>query len=107
VRHSKIGTGELATGAGDGIWGKISRVAVAGRVRWNRSGLIGRKLKDRRKRPEEGEWEPIKIHLRNFTSILKSIRHPSLLTLLSPHSYETAIGPQNQFRNHNGNTKRC
>jgi hypothetical protein len=49
VRHSEIGTGEPATGAGDGIWGKISWVAVAGRVWWNRSGLIGRKLKDRRR----------------------------------------------------------
>jgi hypothetical protein len=45
-------------------------------------------LKDRRRRPEGGEWEPIKIHHRNLAYVLKSIWNPSLLTrpvLIRPH----------------------
>jgi hypothetical protein len=56
-------------------------------------------MKDRRRRPEGGEWEPIKILLENLAYIPKSTRHPSLLTRPRPHSYSTAVGPQNRARN--------
>jgi hypothetical protein len=49
--------------------------------------------KDRIRRPEGGEWEPIKIPRRNLAYIPKSTRRPSLLTLPRPHSYSEAIGP--------------
>jgi hypothetical protein len=58
-------------------------------------------LKDRRRRPEGGEWEPIKIPYRNLTYILKSTRHPSLLTRPRPHCYSKAIDLRNQVRNRN------
>jgi hypothetical protein len=37
---------------------------------------VATKLKDGRKRSEEGEWEPIKIPHRNLAYISKSIRCP-------------------------------
>jgi hypothetical protein len=36
-------------------------------------------MKDWRRRPEGGEWEPIKIPIRNLAHILKSTQSPSLL----------------------------
>jgi hypothetical protein len=61
-------------------------------------------VKDRRRRPEGGEWESIKITHRNLDYILKSTRCPSLLTRLRPSSYRQAISPRNQARNYSGNT---
>jgi hypothetical protein len=68
---------------------------------------LGVRVKDRRRRPEGGEWEPIKILLENLAYIPKSTRRPSLLTRPRPHSYSTAIGPQNQARNCSRNTEWC
>jgi hypothetical protein len=65
-------------------------------------------LKDWRRRPEGGgEWESIKIPRRNLAYVPKSGQRPSLLTRSRPHSYSKAIGPQNQVRNHSGNTNGC
>jgi hypothetical protein len=58
-------------------------------------------LKDRRRRPEGGEWERIKISCRNLTYISKSTRRPSLLTRPRPHSYSKVIDLQNRVRNRN------
>jgi hypothetical protein len=44
-------------------------------------------LKDQRRRPEEGEWEPIKIPCRNLDYIPKSTQSPSLLTRPRPPNY--------------------
>jgi hypothetical protein len=55
-------------------------------------------LKDRRRRPEGGEWEPIKIPRGNLAYILKSTRRPSLLNRSRPRSYRKSIGPRNQVR---------
>jgi hypothetical protein len=54
-------------------------------------------VKDRRRRPEGGEWEPVKIPLRNLAYIPKSTRCPSLLTRSRPHSYSRATGLRNRF----------
>jgi hypothetical protein len=63
-------------------------------------------LKDQRRRLEGGgEWEPIKIHRRNSPYILKSTRHPSLLTRPRPHSYKKAIGHRNRVRNYENTAK--
>jgi hypothetical protein len=40
-----------------------------------------------------GEWEPIKISLRNLAYIPNSTRHPSLLTQSRPHNYSKTVGP--------------
>jgi hypothetical protein len=64
-------------------------------------------LKDWRRRPEGGEWEPIKIPQENLAYIPKSTRCPALLTQLRPHSYGTAIGPRNWVRNCSGNMNWC
>jgi hypothetical protein len=64
-------------------------------------------VKDRRRRPEGGEWESIKIPYRNFAYIPKSTQHPSLLTRPRPHIYNKAIGLQNGVSDRNGNMKRC
>jgi hypothetical protein len=64
-------------------------------------------LKDRRRRPEGGEWEPIKISQWNLAYIPKLIWHPSLLTQPRAHNYSKAIGLQNQVRDRSGNTKQC
>jgi hypothetical protein len=50
-----------------------------------------------------GEWEPIKIPQGNLTYVLKSIRHPSLLTRSRPHSYSKSIGPRNTCETVNKN----
>jgi hypothetical protein len=42
-----------------------------------------------------GEWEPIKIPLRNVAYIPNSTQRPSLLTQPRPHSYSQAISPRN------------
>jgi hypothetical protein len=63
-------------------------------------------LKNRRRRLEGGEWESIKIPRVNLPYIPKSTRRPSLLTPSRPHSYGTAIGPQNRVRNHSRNMNR-
>jgi hypothetical protein len=48
-----------------------------------------------------GEWELIKVlYEENLTYILKSIRHPFLLTRPKPHIYRKAIGTRNQVRSH-------
>jgi hypothetical protein len=65
------------------------------------------KLKDRKWRPEGGEWEPIKIPLRNVAYVPKSSRNYSLLTRSRPPSYRQAIGFLNWARNCNRDTKRC
>jgi hypothetical protein len=67
------------------------------------------RLKERRRRPEEGgdEWEPIKILHRNLAYILKMTRRTSLLTQPKPPSYRSAIGPRNRARNRSENTERC
>jgi hypothetical protein len=44
---------------------------------------------------------------RNLACILKSTRHPSLLTRPRPHSYSNAVNPWNWVKNHSRNTKRC
>jgi hypothetical protein len=64
-------------------------------------------LKDRRRRPEGGEWEPIKISRKNLTYISKSAQRPSLITWPRPLSYSKAVGPRNRVRNLNENTRRC
>jgi hypothetical protein len=45
-----------------------------------------------------GEWEPIKIFLKNLTYVPSQIQHTSLLTPPRPHRYRKAIGPQNQVK---------
>jgi hypothetical protein len=65
------------------------------------------KVKERRRRPEEGEWEPITILLKNLAYIPKSTQNPSLLTRPRPHSYSKAVGPRNRARNCSGDTERC
>jgi hypothetical protein len=64
-------------------------------------------LKDRRRRPEGGEWESIKIPHRNLAYVPKSTRNPSLLTRSRPPSYRQAIGLRNRARNCNESTERC
>jgi hypothetical protein len=64
-------------------------------------------MKDRRRRPEGGEWEPIKIPYWNLAYILKLTRCSSLLRRLRPHSCRQAIGLRNRARNHSENTERC
>jgi hypothetical protein len=56
-------------------------------------------VKDRRWRPEGGEWEPIKIPHRNLAYIPKSTRTLSLLTRSRPSSYRQAIGLRSWARN--------
>jgi hypothetical protein len=64
-------------------------------------------LKDRRRRPEGGEWEPIKIPRGNLAYIPKSTRIPSLLTRPRPSSYRRAIGLRNRTKNCSENMKQC
>jgi hypothetical protein len=64
-------------------------------------------VKDWRRRPEGGEWEPIKILRGNLVYILESTRRPSLLTRPRSYNYNDAIGPRNRVRNRCGNTNRC
>jgi hypothetical protein len=64
-------------------------------------------LKDRRRRLEGGEWEPIKIPHRNLAYVPNQIRRPSLLTQPRPHNYNKAVDPRNQVRNCSRNTNRC
>jgi hypothetical protein len=64
-------------------------------------------LKDRRRRPEGGEWEPIKIPRRNLAYIPNRTRRTSLLARLRPPSYRLTIGPRNRARNYSENTKWC
>jgi hypothetical protein len=58
-------------------------------------------VKDRRWRPEGGEWEPIKIPHRNLAYVPKLTRNRSLLTRSRPSSYRQAIGLRNWARNYN------
>jgi hypothetical protein len=71
------------------------------------AAMTASSLKDRRRRPEGGEWEPIKIPHGNSAYIPKSTRRPCLLSRPRLHSYRKAIGLRNRIRDHNGNTKRC
>jgi hypothetical protein len=66
-------------------------------------------LKDWRRQPDRGEWEPTKILRGNLAYVPNSTRHASLLARPRPHSYCEAIGPQKCDRNgnHNGSTPRC
>jgi hypothetical protein len=64
-------------------------------------------LKDRRRRSEGGEWEPIKIPYRNLAYVPRSTRNRSLLTRSRPSSYRQAIGLRNWARNCTEDTKRC
>jgi quercetin dioxygenase-like cupin family protein len=64
-------------------------------------------VKDRRRRPEGGEWEPIKIPHRNLAYVPKSTQNRSLLTRSRPSSYRQAIGLWNWARNCNKDTERC
>jgi hypothetical protein len=54
-----------------------------------------------------GEWEQIKISRRKLAYISNQTRCPSLLTWPGPHSYRTAIDPQNRVRNRSRNMNRC
>jgi hypothetical protein len=45
-------------------------------------------VNDRRRRPEEGECEPIKIPRGNLTYVPNLTRHTSLLARPKPHSYQ-------------------
>jgi hypothetical protein len=51
----------------------------------------GGTMKDRRRRPEEGKWKPIKIPHSNLTYIPKLTQRPSLLNRPRPYSYRRAI----------------
>jgi hypothetical protein len=64
-------------------------------------------LKDRRRRPEGGEWEPIKIPHRNLAYIPKPTRDPSLLTLPRLISYGQAISLWKRTRIFTRNTEWC
>jgi hypothetical protein len=55
-------------------------------------------LKNRRRRPEGGEWELIKILHRNLAYVSNRTQRVSLLTRSRPHSYRQAIGPRNLVR---------
>jgi hypothetical protein len=57
----------------------------------NRRDFRRNHLKDRRRRPEGGECEPIKISQWNLAYITKSTRRTSLLTPSRPHNYQEAI----------------
>jgi hypothetical protein len=58
-------------------------------------------MKDRRRRPEEGEWEPIKIPHRNLAYVSKSTWNPSLLARPRLPSYRQAIDLRNRARTSN------
>jgi hypothetical protein len=74
---------------GDGLMETVvAESGVEVRVGFDLSRAVVKELKDRRRRPEGGEWEPIKIPYRNLTYIPNLTRRPSLLTRLRPHSYE-------------------
>jgi hypothetical protein len=62
-------------------------------------------LKDRRRRPEGGEWEPIKIPHWNLAYVPKSTINCSLLTRSRPSSYRPAIGLRNWAGNYNKDTE--
>jgi hypothetical protein len=64
-------------------------------------------VKNRRGDQRGVEWKPIKIPRSNSIYIPKSIRHPSLLTRLRPHSYSKAIDPRNQVRKCSRKINRC
>jgi hypothetical protein len=51
--------------------------------------------KDRRRRPEGGEWESIKISRGNLAYVQKQNQRSSLLTRPMPDSYRKASGPRN------------
>jgi hypothetical protein len=55
-------------------------------------------VKDQRRRPEGGEWEPIKIPQRKLAYIPKHSQHASLLTQPGSDSYKKATSPQNRVR---------
>jgi hypothetical protein len=61
-------------------------------------------LKDRRRRPEGGEWESIKILHWNLAYILNQTRRLSLITRPGPHTYWTVIGHRNRVRKRSENT---
>jgi hypothetical protein len=62
-------------------------------------------LKDRRRRPEGGEWEPIKIPNWNLAYIPTQTQTGSLPPRSRLHSYRKATSPQNQVRNHRNTTE--
>jgi hypothetical protein len=64
-------------------------------------------MKDRRRWPEGGEWEPIKIPHRNLAYIPNQTWRLSLLTRSRLHSYSKPIGPQNQVTKRSRNTNWC
>jgi hypothetical protein len=45
------------------------------------------RMKDRIRRPEGGEWEPIKIPLENLAYVPNQTQRASLLARSRPHSY--------------------
>jgi hypothetical protein len=55
-------------------------------------------LKDRRRRPEWGEWEPIKIPRQKLVYVPKPTQRDSLLTRSRLRSYRQAISPWNRVR---------
>jgi hypothetical protein len=57
------------------------------------SHALARTLKDRRRRPEGDECEPIKIPHGNLAYDPKQTQHASLLTRSRPHSYRKATSP--------------
>jgi hypothetical protein len=64
--------------------------------RWDRS--YHTILKDQKRRPEGGEWEPIKILWGNLVYVPKLIWRAFLLTRLRLYSYREVIDPRNQVR---------
>jgi hypothetical protein len=67
------------------------RIRQRSRLTWICAGDV----KDRRWRPEGGEWEPIKIPHRTLAYVPKSTGNPSHLTRSRPPSYRQAIGLRN------------
>jgi hypothetical protein len=62
-------------------------------------------MKDRIRRSERGEWEPIKILRENLVYVTNLTQRASLLARPRPHSYRKVICSQNQIRKTNTERK--
>jgi hypothetical protein len=60
---------------------------------------LEKELKDQRRRPEGGEWEPIKIPRWNLAYIPKLTQHTSLLTRSRLHSHRQVTSHRNRVGN--------